>query len=1032
MLKPYPFAFLRVPAQSISQVNSIPENLNSFFEEGLYLSSPVLWSELNKKGKLTEKESAKLTISLYKYWIRSCMRCTPYGTFAGVTTVNILSDSTNIKIEDSSAHHRMIKLNSSLVYEIVNKLSALPEIKNQSHFFTNNSLYQLSETYRYAEYVDDGHQKEYQISSIEKSEFLDAILESSKDGATIQTLITIILSLVDATESEAISFVDQLIESQLIISGIEPALTGEEPLEQLIKNLSSFNGIDDIIQHLNDLNICIKNPVSGIEGYKRINKIVSQLPWNIKSTPSNIHVDLYIKTISCQIENALIKKIIAQAEELMIFSQPNKNSELKQFADYFKLKFDQEEIPLSIALDPDLGLGYSAISDDASGNSDLVNDLILTNSLGNDTIALDQIQNFVLSKYIEFLEKKETQIEISEIDINRFKQINRNENFPNSLFLLGTLVKKNGLLDSHSFTFDLTAFTGPSSVNLMGRFTNNNKTIDGFVKQSLQDTDLRNDDVIYAEIVHLPQTRLGNILSRSVLRKYEIPYVGKSNTPKEFQIEVNDLLVSVVKSEVILRSKRLKKRVIPTLSTAHNFNFKSLPIYKFLCDLQFQHLAFPNIWNWGYLKNKSRLPRVIYKDLILKKAEWKLNELDLKDIPVKKYEYCNYFKIIIDKFDLPQKVVYCEGDNKLLIDLHIQFCLETLVHFIRKNKVVVLEEYLVNENNCIVSDITNAPFTNELIIPLYFEKQIETGNVSDIENLLISDKNRKFGPSTEWLYFKIYCGTKTAEILLQTVISNFVLDGLRKEKFEKFFFIKYRDEFSHLRIRFFNSQLSKQSIVQEEFLQLIRPFLDNGLINKVSIDTYIREIERYRSDLIVESEDIFFNDSICVLKLLNSGKLINDINFRLYVALRGIDIFLDDFNLTLTEKSELLNMMKNSFFKEFGGHPKLQKQLNERYRSSQKSIFGYMNKELDQINHIENIISIFSDRSTSDFPIINSILLKKEQVGKNIVFNLLPSYIHMFINRLFISQQRKYELVIYYFLDKYYNSTIAMSKNQNP
>lgn len=323
-------------------------------------------------------------------------------------------------------------------------------------------------------------------------------------------------------------------------------------------------------------------------------------------------------------------------------------------------------------------------------------------------------------------------------------------------------------------------------------------------------------------------------------------------------------------------------------------------------------------------------------------------------------------------------------------------------------------------------------FTNELIIPLYFDKQLETGNLSEVENLSIAYENRKFGPSTEWLYFKIYCGTKTAETLLQTVISNFVLDGLRKEKFEKFFFIKYRDEFSHLRVRFFNSQLSKQSIVQEEFLQLIRPFLDNGVINKVSIDTYIREIERYRSDLIVESEDIFFNDSICVLKLLNSGKLSNDINLLLYVALRGIDIFLDDFNLTLTEKSELLNMMKNSFFKEFGGHPKLQKQLNEKYRSSQKSIFGYMNKELDQINQIENIISIFSDRSKSDFPIINSILLKKERVGKNIVFNLLPSYIHMFINRFFISQQRKYELVIYYFLDKYYNSIIAMSKNQKP
>ena len=35
----------------------------------------------------------------------------------------------------------------------------------------------------------------------------------------------------------------------------------------------------------------------------------------------------------------------------------------------------------------------------------------------------------------------------------------------------------------------------------------------------------------------------------------------------------------------------------------------------------------------------------------------------------------------------------------------------------------------------------------------------------------------------------------------------------------------------------------------------------------------------------------------------------------------------------------------------------------------------------------------------------------------------------MFMNRLFIAQQRKYELVIYYFLEKYYTSAIATEKN---
>ncbi len=40
----------------------------------------------------------------------------------------------------------------------------------------------------------------------------------------------------------------------------------------------------------------------------------------------------------------------------------------------------------------------------------------------------------------------------------------------------------------------------------------------------------------------------------------------------------------------------------------------------------------------------------------------------------------------------------------------------------------------------------------------------------------------------------------------------------------------------------------------------------------------------------------------------------------------------------------------------------------------------------------------------------------------------MQSYIHMFLNRLFVTQQRKYELIVYHFLEKYYSSRIAITK----
>ena len=41
---------------------------------------------------------------------------------------------------------------------------------------------------------------------------------------------------------------------------------------------------------------------------------------------------------------------------------------------------------------------------------------------------------------------------------------------------------------------------------------------------------------------------------------------------------------------------------------------------------------------------------------------------------------------------------------------------------------------------------------------------------------------------------------------------------------------------------------------------------------------------------------------------------------------------------------------------------------------------------------------------------------------------LMPSYLHMIINRLFVSNQRKMELVIYDYMFRYYESRIMKEK----
>ena len=134
---------------------------------------------------------------------------------------------------------------------------------------------------------------------------------------------------------------------------------------------------------------------------------------------------------------------------------------------------------------------------------------------------------------------------------------------------------------------------------------------------------------VYAEVVHLPEGRVGNILCRPVLRGYEIPYLGRSGAPADRQLPLSDLLVSVQGERIVLRSRRLGCEIIPRLTTAHNHIGRGLGVYRFLCALQYQQVNPGIMWDWGPLGQAPFLPRVVSGRVILSRARWNLGDSEL-------------------------------------------------------------------------------------------------------------------------------------------------------------------------------------------------------------------------------------------------------------------------------------------------------------------------------------------------------------------------------------------------------------------
>ena len=84
-----------------------------------------------------------------------------------------------------------------------------------------------------------------------------------------------------------------------------------------------------------------------------------------------------------------------------------------------------------------------------------------------------------------------------------------------------------------------------SAAKLIGRFCNGDEAIHNLANEIVIKEAELNQNKILAEIVHIPQSRTGNVLRRPCLRAYEIPYLANSTLPTTNQITIEDLYLSI-------------------------------------------------------------------------------------------------------------------------------------------------------------------------------------------------------------------------------------------------------------------------------------------------------------------------------------------------------------------------------------------------------------------------------------------------------------------------------------------------------
>jgi thiopeptide-type bacteriocin biosynthesis protein len=971
----------------------------------------------SSKDLLNATSTAKTNLARYKYLSRSATRPTPFGLLAGIGCVSI-NEATQIELPRYGKYKKFVRLDMDYLYSLVKALERIPDIRKQLVFYVNTSLYKTKKEYQYIECYGTGDKKKHKQCSIQRTRFIDKIINQAASGVNINDLINCISNEKIST-FEAATFIDEIIESQILVSNLEPSLTSQDIFGDLIKKISSIKkfSLDKLIELLKSIHdkIEIINQTEigvSIEVYENL---ISQI--DILGVPYNkskiFQVDMYIPDIKGGISRKNIEKIKRAIELLRCFSEYE--DPLQETKEKFKRIFEGEEIPLSLMFDADKGIHFS----ENNGFSPLIDNLHVVAKNNNKFLKetdKDIYLTFLLKKAIANGEKV---ISLTENDIPEGVQKSKlTEPLPPSFSAMFRIVKEKGV--SKIF---IESISGNSAVDLLGRFGYLNENIDRHIKTIVKKETEIMKNCIVADLIHLPDYSIGNVLARNVLHEYQIPFLSNKQVAKEFEIPISDLVVSLQDNHFILRSKKQKKIVVPRLNNAHNYsNPLSLPLYNFLCDMQNQNTLKSLSFSWGdTMSFFNFFPRIEFENMILRLAEWRFTSPELKFITKTNLNAdIEAFRLLINewrsRYNIPDVFLLCEGDNELYIDVNTDIALEVFLCEIKSKRIICIKEFLMTEDNDTVIGEEGC-YAQQFILSLFNESYTIPSYHFSKNGLA----HKKFIAGSEWLYYKIYCGVKTADNILKCEIKKVTDELIKRKLIDKWFFIRYQDTDHHIRIRLHVHDISALPIVVEELYVVFNRLVQSQTISKILLDTYSREIERYGKKSIELSETLFYYDSVAILSFLNSFEGDYREEIRWLFALKYVDAFLNSFEFTLAQKVELTKRQKDSFSGEFNFQKAQREYVKSTYREKKEQINNVL-RSIDKCDKLYLIERIMIEYKLNTEIICKSILSLEKRNNLGVSFsNFIASHIHMILNRLFHSRQRLNEALVYSLLDKHYS-----------
>lgn len=1023
--------------RSLTTLLGAPEIVDS-----LRVASPVLAERFD--GWVDRKPSRRkerLERTLVQYLARMCDRCTPFGLFAGVS-VGEVGDETRLRLASRERHRRRSALDLAQVFKLVNSLIGEESVRANVRYRPNDTLAAVPGGYQYIEARGRQGNTRHEIAFLESDEALVAAVEGAEGGATLAELRTVLaagISDPEVRDYDITEYLDDLIEAQVIEPDLIPAVVGRDPLDQILASLEDSGPLTEQARRVRRLRKELDRLDSyGVgaptESYASVNAVWTD-DLGLEETDRLLQVDMFKEAADLRLSEDVVEEVLRGAEALRGLAGPVPDP-LRELKTRFRERYEGREVPLAEAFDPERGLGMPGPTlRPTVPRSPLLAGLDLGAQGGrNGPGAGGTFPEILASRVFDPRTKSPAILELDDDLLDRLAA-SEPDKLPDALAIhFDLLAVSEEAVRRGDFRILYHGIVGPSGARMLGRFCDLDPMLLEGVRGHLQEEEALAPDDIYAEIVHTPEGRVGNVVRRPHVRNVELSCAGHSRRNGSGRLTVDDLFVRLEGGRFRLRSRRDGRTVRPRLTSAHNYR-RGSGMYRFLCALQTDGTREGSGWNWGSLGGLPFLPRVVRGRAVYAVARWRIgrDQPSYQAVGKATTEAArdDALRNLVDELRLPQLVRLRDGDNRLLLDLENPLCRAVLADHVARRPALILEETLADDLEGCVSG-PEGKYRNEIILPLVrIQPAARDGKEDGARRRDVSTPavRRVFTAGDTWLYYKLYTAPGTADGLLGEVVAPLVALHQEIAPDEPWFFIRYGDPEHHVRVRFRGGRDERRAL-DERMSALLRPFVETGSVHRVSLDTYVREIERYGGDSGIELAEAWFRaDSAAALRLIEVVRSGGDESLRWKAVAMGFDRLFADFGRDYEGRERVVAAARETFGQEFGVGSVVRRRLAKRLRPERADLEALVTGNGERTASFRELEPVFRERSARTADIIGEFR-RLDEAGelRCPLDELLRSLTHMHANRVFPASARAQEFVIHDFLSRTYRSLMARAR----